>query len=134
MLHAVKHVTGGVLWANLFLLFWLSLVPFTTAWMSYTGFQQWPVAIYGAVLFLAGCSYYLLSRLLIRHHGKESALFIAVGRDRKGLASMILYIVGIALSFVDPHVSILIYIGVVLMWLYPDRRIERTIEALEKTR
>lgn len=102
--------------------------------MSYTGFQQWPVAIYGAVLFLAGCSYYLLSRLLIRHHGKESALFIAVGRDRKGLASMILYIVGIALSFVDPHVSILIYIGVVLMWLYPDRRIERTIEALEKTR
>src|SRR5207253_3165590 len=95
LLQAVRHVNGPVLWANLHLLFWLSLTPFVTSWMGQTYFAPWPVATYGAVLLLAGCAYFILTRVLIAHHGKESALAAAVGRDLKGKASLLLYALAI---------------------------------------
>ena len=127
MLHAARHVNGSILWANLHLLFWLSLVPFVTSWMGEAQFASWPVALYGSVMLMAGVAYYILSRSLIRHHGRESALAVAVGRDVKGVASVVMYLVAVPVSFVSAWVALGLYAGVALMWLVPDRRIEKTL-------
>jgi uncharacterized membrane protein len=127
MLHAVKHVNGAILWSNLHLLFWLSLVPFVTAWMGENHFDQWPVALYGVVMLMSGVAYYILSRALIRHHGPDSALREAVGKDLKGQLSLVFYVAGIALSFVNRWAALGVYVAVALWWLIPDRRIERRL-------
>ena len=127
LLHAVKHVNGGVLWANLHLLFWLSLVPFVTAWMGENHFAPWPVALYGTVLLFASIAYYILTRTLISLHGADSPLTKAVGRDFKGLISTVIYFVAIPLALVRWWLACALYVVVTIMWLVPDRRIERTL-------
>jgi uncharacterized membrane protein len=127
MLQAARLVNGAILWANMHLLFWLSLIPFTTAWMGETHFAHVPVAVYGVVLLLAGIAYYILAQLLIAHHGRESVLARAFGRDRKGQVSVLLYAVAIPFAFVAPWVSGLLYVAVAIIWLIPDRRIEATL-------
>ncbi len=128
MLMAVKGgVSGAILWANLHLLFWLSLVPFATAWMGENHFQALPVALYGVALFMCGAAYTLLARLLINHEGVESTLAKAFGRDIKGLISVAAYVAGIAFAFVESRFSMALYVGVALLWLIPDRRIEKHI-------
>ena len=127
LLHAVKRVNGPILWANTHLLFWLSLVPFTTAWMGENQFAARPVALYGFVLIMAGLVYYLLSRCLIRHHGPDSLLGAAVGSDLKGKASIAIYAMAIMLSFTNRWLGFGLYWVVALMWLIPDRRIERVV-------
>jgi CubicO group peptidase (beta-lactamase class C family)/uncharacterized membrane protein len=125
MFHVVKHVRGGTLWANLHLLFWLSLVPFVTAWMGENHFAQVPVAVYGCVLFMAGVAYFILAKVLVAHHGPESALAQAIGADRKGLLSLVIYATAIGLSSVSSDAAMALYVAVAVMWLIPDRRIER---------
>jgi len=127
MLHAVQHVNGRVLWANLHLLFWLSLVPFVTGWANEHLLAALPVALYGVVLLMAGISYYLLERALIAHHGKESSLAHAMGKDYKGLTSIFIYAVAIGLAFVDTWFSCALYVLVAAIWFIPDPRIERTM-------
>jgi uncharacterized membrane protein len=127
MLHAADRVTGAVLWANLHLLFWLSLVPFTTHWIAERHFDSLPTAIYGAVFLLSGIAYLILQRTIISAQGRGSRLREAVGRDAKGKLSAGLYAVAIALSFVNSGVAITIYILVALLWLIPDRRIEKAM-------
>jgi TMEM175 potassium channel family protein len=127
MLHAVSQVSGPILWANLHLLFWLSLVPFVTGWMGENHFAPLPVALYGAVLFMAAIAYYILSRALIRHHGRDSVLAKAVGKDFKGKISVVIYAVAIPLSFLNQWIAFGLYIFVALIWFIPDRRIERTV-------
>jgi len=127
LLQAARHVSGPVLWANMHLLFWLSLTPFVTAWMGETHFAPVPVALYGAVLLMAGVAYYILSRMLIALHGADSALARAIGGDAKGIASVALYALAIGLAFVDWRWSCAIYVLVVVIWLAPDRRIERQL-------
>jgi uncharacterized membrane protein len=127
LLQAARHVNGRILWANLHLLFWLSLTPFVTAWMGQTCFAAWPVAAYGLVFLLAGCAYYLLCRALIADHGPESTLALAVGRDVKGKASLVLYAIAIPLAFVDFRISCVMYALVAVIWLVPDRRIETVL-------
>ena len=124
MLHAANNVSGSVLWANLHLLFWLSLVPFVTAWMGENHFATMPVALYGVVLLMCGIAYPILARRLIASHGADSPLAIAMGEDRKGRASIILYAVGVALAFVHPWLGLVVYFSVAMMWFLPDRRIE----------
>ena len=127
MLHTCNKVTGSILWANLHLLFWLSLVPFTTGWMGENHYATLPVALYGFVLLMAGFAYWILQSRIIASQGKDSLLRKAVGKDWKGLASPALYASAIALAFMSPWFAIAIYILVALMWLIPDRRIERVI-------
>jgi len=127
MLHASGKVTGAILWANLHLLFWLSLVPFTTAWMGENHFTSAPLALYGFVLLMAGLAYMILQQLIIAAQGPHSVLKTAVGRDWKGKASPVLYITAIACAFWSPVVSQVLYALVALMWLIPDRRIERAL-------
>jgi uncharacterized membrane protein len=127
MFHAVHHINGPTLWANLHLLFWLSLTPFVTAWMGENHFAPAPVAFYGFVQLMAGIAYFILARVLVAHHSADSALAKAVGRDRKGIVSVIIYVVAVAISFVSSQVSLLLYVVVAVMWLVPDRRIERTL-------
>jgi uncharacterized membrane protein len=127
MLQAARHVDGRILWANMLLLFWLSLVPFATAWTGETHFAPLPVAGYGVVMMLAGCSYFLLSQLLIARHGLESPLARAVGGDAKGRLSIALYLVAVIVAFVLPAVSCAIYVGVAIMWIVPDSRIEKVL-------
>jgi uncharacterized membrane protein len=127
MLHAVSQVSGPILWANLHLLFWLSLVPFVTGWMGENHFAPLPVALYGAVLFMAAIAYYVLSRALIRHHGRDSMLAKAVGKDFKGKISVVIYAAAIPLSFLNQWIAFGLYIFVALIWFIPDRRIERTL-------
>jgi uncharacterized membrane protein len=129
MLQATDRVTGLILWANLHLLFWLSLVPFTTAWMGENHFAATPAAAYGLVLLAAAAAYYALQEAIIRDQGPASRLARAVGRDRKGRASPFLYPTAVGLSFVDRWLAVAIYVGVALMWLVPDRRVERTMAA-----
>jgi uncharacterized membrane protein len=124
MLHMTTRINGAILWANLHLLFWLSLVPFTTGWMGEHGLSPVPVAVYGCVLFCAGVAYLILQNAIIAAQGEGSILRAAVGRDLKGKASAVLYATAIALSFVLPWASGALYVGVALMWLVPDRRIE----------
>ncbi len=127
MLHAVQKINGSALWANLHLLFWLSIVPFVTDWMGENHLAAVPVALYGAVLFMAGLAYTILARTLIAYQGKDSVLAIALGKDFKGLASLVCYAIAVAFSFVNTRISIAIYIGVAVMWFIPDRRIEKVI-------
>ena len=127
MLHTVTHVSGGVLWANLHLLFWLSLLPFATGWMGENHFTALPSALYGFVLLMAAMAYWWLQQLIIRAHGRDSLLARAVGGDWKGKLSPLLYASGIALSFVATPVALGIYVLVALMWLVPDKRIERAL-------
>ena len=127
MLHACQRINGRALWANMHLLFWLSLVPFVTGWVNENHFAALPVALYGFVLLMAGVAYYLLERILIAHHSEDSALARAVGKDFKGLASVFLYVVAIALAFVNPWVSCAVYVLVAVMWFIPDPRIERAL-------
>lgn len=127
LLQAVRHVNGHILWANLHLLFWLSLVPFATSWMGENQFAPLPVALYGVVLLLAAIAYFVLTNILIAYHGKDSTLAIALGRDFKGRGSMAVYVLAILLAFVNAWVACALYILVAAMWLIPDRRIEKTL-------
>jgi uncharacterized membrane protein len=131
LLQAARVIDGRCLWANLHLLFWLSLLPFGTAWVGETVFAPVPVAAYGALLLLAGLAYYLLVRMLIRAHGQPAALAEAVGRDVKGKVSPLLFAIAIPVALVVPIVSMLVYAAVVVMWLVPDRRMEPVIRADE---
>ncbi len=126
LLHAAQHVNGGVLWANLHLLFWLSLVPFVTAWMGENHFTTWPVALYGSVLLLSGVAYTILVRALLASPD-NTFLADALGSDFKGKMSIVGYMIAIPLAFVRPWIAFLLYILVAIMWLIPDRRIEKKI-------
>jgi uncharacterized membrane protein len=128
MLQATDRVTGLILWANLHLLFWLSLIPFTTAWMGENHFAAVPAAAYGIVLLAAALAFFGLQRAIIRDQGAESLVATAVGRDVKGKVSPLLYAAGIGLAFVSDWLAVAVYAGVALLWLVPDRRLERTIE------
>jgi uncharacterized membrane protein len=125
LLQATDRVGGGILWANLHLLFWLSLFPFVTGWMGENSFQTVPTAIYGAVLLCAAIAYYILQSRILAQAGPNSRLAVALGRDWKGRLSPLLYVTGIGLSFVRPWLAGAIYVAAALMWLVPDRRIER---------
>lgn len=127
MLYAVEKINGAILWANLNLLFWLSLIPFATAWMGEHHFGQWPVILYGAVMIMCGFSYNLLCNFLVREAGKNSPLAEALGKDWKGKLSVIIDAIAIALAFFNSWVSFALYIVVAIMWFIPDRRIEKKI-------
>lgn len=127
LLHAAEHVDGRVLWANLHLLFWLSLIPFGTAWMGENHFGSWPVALYGIILLLAAIAYSILVQTLLKLNGPDSVLARALGSDFKGKISMVIYLVAIPLAFVSPWIACAIYVMVAVSWLVPDRRIERKI-------
>jgi uncharacterized membrane protein len=129
MMHAVKRVSGGVLWANLHLLFWLSLLPFVTGWMGENHFGKLPSAIYGFVLMMAGVAYTILVRAIIAEEGNESVLAKAVGKDFKGNISVVLYAIAIPLAFFVQWAAQVIYVAVALLWLVPDRRIERVLKS-----
>ena len=133
MLHVCQRVTGRILWANLHLLFWLSLVPFVTGWMGENHFAAVPTAAYGVVLLLAAVAYWILQRLIIRSEGQNSVIARAIGRDVKGNASPVLYLVAIPAAFVHPGISGALYILVALIWLLPDQRIERIVTAEHET-
>jgi uncharacterized membrane protein len=125
MLHAAEHVSGAALWANLHLLFWLSLIPFVTAWMDESHLVSAPVAMYGTVLLMAAVAYYILARILIRDNGPESELAKAFGEDLKGRISIVFYAIGIALSLRYAWLAVAVYVLVAVMWVIPDRRIEK---------
>ena len=127
MLQAAQHVNGATLWANLHLLFWLSLIPFGTAWMGENHFEALPVALYGTLLLMCGVAYTILSRRLIAQHGPESALARAVGKDRKGLVSLAIYACAVPTAFFSPALACALYVVVAVMWLIPDQRIERNL-------
>jgi uncharacterized membrane protein len=127
MLHAAKRVTGPVLWANLHLLFWLSVIPFVTGWMGENHFASLPSALYGVVLFMAGAAYWVLERAIISAHGPDSLLAKAVGRRWRENVSILLYAIGVGAAFVEPWIAWILYAFVALMWLIPDRRIERVM-------
>ena len=127
MLHVTERVNGKVLWANLALLFWLSLVPFVIRWIDETGFTALPTAAYGVVLLCAAVSYQILQQQLIAYNGRDSRLAAAVGDDFKGKLSLILYLAAIVLAFVRPWMAITLYVAVALLWLVPDRRIESLV-------
>ena len=128
MLHATRKISGSVLWANLHLLFWLSLFPFATAWMGENHFTPLPTAMYGVVLLMAGIAYVVLQQRIIAVEGRDSLLAIATGTDFKGKVSVLGYVAGIGLSFVQPWLACTLYVLVALLWLVPDRRIESRIE------
>jgi uncharacterized membrane protein len=128
MLHTVKQVSGGILWANLHLLFWLSLIPFVTGWMGENHFAPVPVALYGVNLLMAAVAYYILQGRILVIHGKDSVLAKAIGKDLKGKLSPIMYTIAIVSTFLNPWIACSIYFLVALIWLIPDKRIERTIE------
>jgi uncharacterized membrane protein len=122
-----KKVNGPILWANLHLLFWLSLVPFVTGWMSENDFAQLPVALYGFVLWMAALAYYILTRTMVTLHGRDSLIATALGNKIKEIGSLVCYTLAILLSFVNPAFSLALYVFVALVWLIPDRRIEKTV-------
>ena len=127
LLQATQHVDGRVLWANLHLLFWLSLIPFVTAWMGENEFAAWPVASYGVVMFFAAVAYFILTRALLALHGSTSVLATALGRDFKGKVSIVIYLVAIPFAFQNSRLAATLYALVAVMWLVPDRRIEKTL-------
>jgi uncharacterized membrane protein len=127
LLHTAHHINGSILWANLHLLFWLSLAPFVTAWMGQNHLAPGPVAAYGGVLLCAAVAYFVLTRALLSAHGKDSKLAKALGNDFKGKVSMLIYAAAIPLAFVHPLLSCLLYVLVAIMWLVPDRRIEKVL-------
>ena len=132
MFYLTDRITGGILWANLHLLFWLSLMPFVTGWMGENHFAPLPTALYGVVLLMAGVAYYILEQTIIRSQGPHSKLKAAVGDDAKGKISVILYLLAIPLAFVHQLLSDAIYILVVMMWLVPDRRIEKRFQEISR--
>jgi uncharacterized membrane protein len=127
LLQAIEHVNGAVLWANLHLLFWLSLLPFSTAWMGENNFSTWPVVLYGLDLLLAACAYTVLVLALLSLHGADSTLAEAVGRDFKGKISIVIYMVAIAFAFVNAWIACAMYGLVAVMWFIPDTRIEKRL-------
>ncbi len=127
MLQTAKHVTGGILWANLHLLFWLSLFPFVTGWMGENHFAAMPLVLYGCVLLMAAISYWILQKTIIANQGENALLAKALGRDIKGNLSPLLYLAGVVAAFYSPMLSGMIYAAVALIWLIPDSRIERVI-------
>lgn len=127
LLQAVRHVNGTILWANSHLLFWLSLFPFATAWMGENDFAAVPVALYGLVVFFAAIAYLILTRVLIAHHGKDSTLGAAIGRDTKGKISLGIYAIAVVSALIVPWFACLLYVLVAILWLIPDRRIERSL-------
>ncbi len=127
LLHATRQVDGRILWANTNLLFWLSLLPFTTGWMGENHFALWPVVVYGVDLLACGLSYFLLTKQILRKEGPHSALAKALGRDKKGIIALLCYILAIALAFVHPLIAGALYVAVALMWFVPDSRIERAM-------
>ena len=133
MLHVTERVDGKVLWANLALLFWLSLVPFVIRWIDESGLTPLPTAAYGVVLFCAGVSYNILQRTIIAVNGRDSRLAVALGDDLKGRLSLILYLSGIALAFVRPWIAIVTYVTVAVMWLVPDTRIESLVKKMKES-
>jgi uncharacterized membrane protein len=128
LIHAVKQVNGPILWANMHLLFWLSVVPFVTGWMGENHFHTVPVALYGVVLFMAGVAYFNLVRVLVKHHGTDSTLAKAIGSDFKGKVSLLAYAAAIPLAFVSEWLSMGLYFAVAALWFIPDRRIESAIK------
>jgi uncharacterized membrane protein len=127
LLQAVRHVDGPILWANVHLLFWLSLAPFVTAWMGENHFAPVPVALYGGVLLCTACAYFILTRTLLSHHEKDSTLARALGRDLKGKLSVVVYVAAIPLAFVQSWIACGLYVLVAIIWLIPDRRIEKIL-------
>jgi TMEM175 potassium channel family protein len=132
LFYAVHHINGTVLWANMHLLFWLSLFPFVTGWMGENHFSSIPVALYGFVFIMAAVAWYILAHTLIKCHGEDSTLAIAYGNDFKGKISMVIYAAAILLTFVNSWIGFSLYVFVALMWLIPDRRIERALDEVEK--
>ncbi|MEO7049177.1 MAG: TMEM175 family protein [Ferruginibacter sp.] len=128
MFQLVKHVNGKVLWKNMHLLFWLSLIPFATGWMGENHFSKWPVIVYGIVLMMCAVAYWLLVIDLKKVHEKDSAFAIAIGKDVKGKISMLFYFIGIPLSFITPWLGILMYVIVACIWFIPDTRVEKRIK------
>jgi uncharacterized membrane protein len=129
LFQAVQHINGRVMWANLHLLFWLSLIPFVTAWTGENNFVAVPVALHGSVYLMAGVAYYILTRVLVTHHDKDSKLAIAIGKDFKGMMSLVIYAAGIALAFVNSWSAFALYVLVAIIWLVPDRRIEKILNS-----
>ncbi len=128
LFHTVKHVSAGILWANLHLLFWLSLLPFATAWAGENNFAPYPMILYGVLLFLCAIAYYILSRVIIAEHGENSLLAKAIGKkDIKGLVSPLIYALGVGVAFYNPIISLFLYFIVALIWIIPDRRIEKVL-------
>ena len=129
LMQVVHKVSGTVLWSNIHLLFWLSLVPFATAWMGENHFSKWPVILYGFILTMSGVAYYILAHCLTIIHGKDSILVKAIGKDKKGIISIVLYVIGIiAAIFIHPWIGLSFYVMVAIIWFIPDRRIEKKIE------
>jgi uncharacterized membrane protein len=133
LFYAVHHVTGGTLWANLHLLFWLSLVPFVTGWMGENNFAPLPTALYGMVLFMAAIAFKILVIQILRSHGSDSIISKAIGRDFKGNASIVIYLIAIPLAFVSQWISGSIFAIIALVWLVPDKRIERVLSGETET-
>ncbi|MEO7129397.1 MAG: TMEM175 family protein [Rhodoferax sp.] len=131
MLHTIRTVTGPMLWANLHLLFWLSLFPFATAWTGENQFAAAPSAVYGVVLLMAAIAYWILQQIIIGSQGRDSLLKRAIGGDWKGKASPVLYLTGIATAYWSPWISVSLYVFVALIWLVPDRRIEHVLAGKE---
>ena len=129
MLHAARHINGKTLWANTHLLFWLSLIPFVTGWMGENNFSTMPVALYGVVLLMAGIAYYILAHNLAGLHGKDSTLAEAIGKDRKGIFSVLILAIGIGLSLIKPVLGLIVYALIAVIWFIPDTRIEKRIGA-----
>jgi uncharacterized membrane protein len=127
LLQAVRHVDGPILWANVHLLFWLSLAPFVTAWMGENHFAPVPVVLYGGVLLCTACAYFILTRTLLSHHEKDSTLAQVLGRDLKGKLSVVIYVAAIPLAFVQSWIACGLYVLVAVIWLIPDRRIEKVL-------
>lgn len=128
LFHSTKEVSGGILWANLHLLFWLSLVPFASGWLGESGVAPAPTAVYGFVLLMAGIAYYVLQRTIINQQGPRSILATAIGGDWKGKLSPALYFIAVPTAFVNPWISTGLYVFIALIWFIPDRRIERMLE------
>ena len=131
LLHAARHVSGGIMWANLHLLFWLSLIPFVTGWMGENHFAALPTALYGVVLLRAAVAYVILQKAIVATLGRDSALATALGSDWKGKVSLACYVAAIGLAFVNQWLSDALYVLVAAMWLLPDRRVERAVTARE---
>jgi uncharacterized membrane protein len=128
LMHATQKISGGAMWANNHLLFWLSLMPFASGWMGENHFTKWPVIVYGVVLIMNSIAYYILVRCLLKANGKDSTLAKALGSDLKGKVSTVIYAVGIAIAFINTWVSLALYMIVAIMWLVPDSRIEKKLE------
>jgi uncharacterized membrane protein len=131
LLHTVKHVTGGILWANTHLLFWLSLVPFVTAWTGEHHFTELPVAAYSFILLMAAIAYFILSKTIVSVHGKESVLSTAIGKDFKGIISIIAYALAVIFAFWVREISLFLILAIAVLWLVPDKRIENKLKDQE---